>query len=49
VRKSNLLIDFNSKINKEDAKAEIDNLFTKNKSKWENEIDQAFERLKKVY
>jgi sterile alpha motif and leucine zipper-containing kinase AZK len=30
------------------AKAEIDNLFTKNKSKWEVEIEQAFERLKKI-
>ncbi len=30
------------------AKAEIDNLFTKNKAKWEVEIEQAFERLKKI-
>lgn len=32
----------------DDAKAEIDNLFNKNKAKWEAEIEQAFERLKKV-
>ena len=29
-------------------KAEIDSLIKKNKSKWELEIEQAFERLKKV-
>jgi len=30
------------------AKEEINNLIHKNKSKWELEIEQSFERLKKV-
>jgi sterile alpha motif and leucine zipper-containing kinase AZK len=32
----------------DDAKAEIDSLIYKNKSKWELEIELAFERLKKI-
>ena len=32
----------------DNAKAEIDKLFTKNKSEWEREIQQTFERLKRI-